>query len=170
MKKTITLTIAILFTMSLMAQTKFTVPDRNAEQQYIRAAALMHYQTVCAISYGKSMNKNVAEIGKYFGELYKTTWNADAGFDDFVKWTIFNLNDFSEKVEIVNQSADKVVLKVTNLNNDFKNQKEIYGVTFTEYVEFYQSSHNLIAEMMKSKILFKILQENNLEITFTKKS
>jgi hypothetical protein len=99
----------------------------------------------------------------------KTTWNAEGGFNDLVKWTIFNLNDFSEKVEILSQTPEKVVVKVTNLNEAFKNQQEIYGVTFKEYVEFYQSSHNQIANLLKSKIHFKILPENIVEVTFTKK-
>lgn len=169
MKKLFTLVIAILFVNGLIAQTNFTVPERNAEQQYKRAVSMMHYQTTCAISHGKAMNKSVAETGKYFGDLYKSTWNAEGGFNDLVKWTIFNLNDFSEKVEILSQSPEKVVVKVTNLNPAFKDQTEIYGVTFKEYVEFFQSSHNQIAEMMNGKILFKILTENNLEVTFTKK-
>lgn len=166
--KIFTLILAVLFAGATSAQTTFSVPERTPEQQYKRAVSIMHYQMVCAINYGKAMNQSVAETGKYFGNLYKTTWNAEGGFNDLVKWTIFNLNDFSGKVEIISQSTDKVVIKVTNLNEAFKNQQEIYGVTFKEYVEFYQSSHNPIAEMMKSKILFKIIPENNLEVTFKK--
>jgi len=149
------LIVAVLFAWATSAQTTFSVPERTPEQQFNRAVSMMHFQTVCAISHGKAMNQSVAETGKYFGELYKKTWDANEGFDYLVKWTIFNLNDFSEKVEILNQSAEKVVIKVTNLNPAFKDQTDIYGVTFKEYVEFFQNAHNPIAEMLKKKNPFQ---------------
>ena len=168
MKKSILFFIAILFAWATTAQETFKVPERNLENQVNHAVSLMHYQTVCAISHGKTLGKSTEEIGNYYGDLYKQTWNKDEGFKGFVNWTIRNLNDVSKSVEILSQSPEKVVLKVIGLTDIFNGQDKFYNVTPAEYIGFFQHSHNRIADFMGCSILFKNT-DDGLEVVMAKK-
>ena len=155
MKKLTLISIVILFAWATSAQEVFKVPERKLEDQVKRTAFLMCYQTVCAISHGKTLGKSMEEIGYYYGNLYKQTWNKEEGFKGFVTWTIRNLNDVSKSVEILSQSPEKVVLKVTGFTDIFNGQDKLYNVTPEDYIGFFQHSHNRIADFMESSISFK---------------
>ena len=115
MRKLIFITIAILFAWATSAQNQFTVPERTAEKQYPRVVWVFNYNLTVAINYAKSMGQTVEDYGRYCGDIYKLTWPKGGEFKAFVEGNIMNLTDFSEKVEIVSQSGNKVVLKVYNL-------------------------------------------------------
>ncbi len=168
MKKITFLIVAILFAWATTAQTKFTVPERTAEQQYTRVAQLFNYNLIVSINYVKSMGKTVEDYGRYCGDIYKLTWLKGGEFNFFVEGNILNLTDLSERVEIVSQSENKVVLKVYNLYRFLKEKGSVYDVTYEEYIRFLQSSHNQIADYMDCTIKFNIV-DDGVEVIMKKK-
>lgn len=159
MKKLDLLIIAILFAWVTSAQTTFTVPERTTEQQYQRVVWVFHYNLTIAINYAKSTGQTVEDLGRYYGDIYKLTWPKDGSFQTFVEGNLLNLTDFSDKVEIVSQSENKVVLKVYNLYKYLHDKGSDYGVTYEEYIQFFQSSHNQIADYMDCTIEFNIVND-----------
>lgn len=164
MKKLIFLSITILFVWASSAQTNFTVPERDADKYYPRASSIMHYTQIVALSYAKSMGQSAEEFGNYCGNLYKLTWDRNAGFNGFVKWTMYNLDVFSDGVEIVSQSEKQVVLRAKNFYPQLKNNGVMYDISYDDYIQFIQASHYRIAEFMGCTIEFEI-SNDALEVT-----
>lgn len=155
--------LAFLFSWTVSAQDQFSVPVRSPEQQKPRIAWMVHYQTNVAISYAKTMGKTVDEFGKFSGDLYKTTWPQDGGFKLFVEGNLLNLGDLSHKIEITEQTVEKVVLMVYGFYPELRRNNEIYGVTYEEYIRFIETSHNQIAKQLGCSISLKIV-DGGLEV------
>lgn len=164
MKKIVFVCIALLFAWGALAQTNFNVPERDTEKYYPRAQWVIHYTQIVALSHAKSIGQSAEEFGNYCGDLYKLTWDKSTGFNGFVQWTIYNFDLLSEGVEIISQSKEKVVIRVKGFHSELKNKELIYDVTYDEYIQFMQSSHNRIAEVMGSTIDIKI-NNDELEVT-----
>lgn len=159
MKTTTLLFVAILMAWATSAQTSFSVPERSPDQQYPRLAYLINYNIIVTINYAKSQGQTVEEFGNYCGNLYKTTWPKEGGFETFVTGNLLNLTDISEKVEIVNQNDKKVTLKVVGFFPNLRDNKTIYNVTYDEFLRFFKASHDPIAEYMGCAVSFQILDE-----------
>ena len=159
MKKVILFTIAILFAWVTSAQTTFTVPERTAEKQYPRVVWVFNYNLTVAINYAKSMGQTAEDYGRYCGDIYKLTWPKGGELKTFVEGNIMNMTDFSDKVEIVSQSENKVVLKVYNLFDYLKEKGSDQNVTYEEFIQFFQSSQNQIADYLGCSIVYNIVND-----------
>lgn len=162
MKTTIFL-FGIIFSWMVSAQDQFSLPVRSPEQQKPRIAWLVHYQTNVSISYAKAMGKTVDEFGKFSGDLYKATWPQDGGFKLFVEGNLLNLGDLSDKIEITEQTAEKVVLMVYGFYPELRRNNEIYGVTYEEYIRFIETSHKQVAKHLSCSLSLKII-DGGLEV------
>ena len=159
MKTTTLLFVAILMAWATTAQTTFTVPERDAEKYYPRASFIIHYSQTVALSYAKSMGQSAEEFGNYCGDLYKLTWNSNAGFNHFVKGTMYNLDVLSDGVEIVSQSEQKVVLRAKNFYSKLQKTGMMYDISYDDYIQFMQASHNRIAELLGCTIKFDTIND-----------
>jgi hypothetical protein len=123
------------------------------------------------ISHAKDLGQTVEEAAKYVGDLFKTTWNQEEGFEGFVKGSLFNFYCFAPygEMKILEQSDDHIIFEVTNLNPWLKNNGPVFNVTYEEYVVFLEIIHERIADYLNSSASVKE-NEYGLVISIRKKA
>ncbi len=168
MKKLLVILCVSLFTASTFAQGKFIVPTPSDLQKYQDVAWQWNNAYILLVSQAKAMGKSAGDAGSFVGDMVKTTWNKEVGFDGFVNnilyiWVNFNAGG---TVEISEQSDIKVIFLVKEFHP--KDALPLYNVTYKEYLQFFESFLSKVAEHMGSTYAQKDTEEG-LIITMTKK-
>ena len=157
MKKLIAYLCFSLTTLMVNSQGVFAVPTPTDTQKYQLMSFKWNISALNQISFAKSIGKTAEDIGKFVGEQNRALWNKDAGFNGFVEGilnTFVALSPYGT-VEIIEQTNNKVVLKVTQLYAELKEKGTIYNITYGEYLKFLETIVSRLSEFMGSISSFK---------------
>jgi len=170
MKKFIAIMCISLFATVTLAQGKFTVPTPTDQQKFQTAAWQWNSAYLHLISYGKSNGKSVEEIASSVGDDWTKTWNKEDGFDGLVSSMLYicvcMVPDGS--VEILEQTDNKIVIKVKGWYPYLKERGTFLNVSYAEFIEFMNIGVNKIAEFMGATFSQKDT-EDGLVMNFGKK-
>ena len=153
MKRLIAILCFFLLSMATFPQRKFIVPNLTDLQKYQNAALQWNGSYLIQISYTKSLGKSVEDIGRFVGDQFAITWNKSGGFDGFVHgmlYTMICLVPYGS-VEIVEQTDNGLVYKVTGLYSDLREGGSIFNVTYEEYIKFLEVAFSKLADYMGAK-------------------
>ena len=170
MKKFFVITSALMLTVAINGQDKFSVPVLTDLQKYQSAAWQWHGAYIGWLAYGKSLGKSVDETGKAVGDILKKSWNKDIGFEGFANAMLFICVTFvpDGQVEITQQSDNAIVLVVRNFNPPVKEALAAYSVTFEEYMKLWDVVIAILAENVCLEYTQK-LTDNGFEISIRQK-
>lgn len=129
-----------LVAMTAFAQEKFSVPTPSDLQKYQLAAIQWNGAYLMQINYAKSLGKPVAEVAGFVGDQLKGTWSRAAGFDGFVQGLLYltvALVPYGG-VEIIDQSENGLVYRVTGFFSELKEGGSILNVDYGEFLQFWE--------------------------------
>lgn len=155
MKKLLLIICTCLIAVSATAQEKFTVPSLTDQQKYNTAAWQWNGAYIIMIKYAKSLGKTVEEAAEAVGSLAASTWNREMTFDDLVKSMlyIYVVMNPAGKVEILEQSADKVIISITDFYKPLDQMLAEYKVTRSELSKFYEIYAGQIAAIIGAALI-----------------
>lgn len=127
----------------------FEVPTMTLEQKHDRAVALGDFNILAGIVIAKQNGMTLEQFAESFGDLAKTTWNPDAGFEGFVNGMLFNneslVRNQDPALVILEQSDRKIVLKGKPGFRDLFSDGPYMGMTYAEFVRCYEIGVGRIA-------------------------
>lgn len=105
-----------------------------------------------SINYAKSLGKTAEDVGSFTGEMFKTRWNKDLGYNGFASGTISNWGSVvpSDAVKILEQDDNHVIFTVNKFIPALKSTGQLYNVTYDDYLTFYRKVFEKFADHMGS--------------------
>ncbi len=170
MKNLFFLFAAIFLTTGICAQDLFSIPEVPVEKKHQNMLGQIDAMATVSINFAKTQGLTAADYGKYVGEQFKNSWNKEAGFEGFVKGVLYNTSCFLSDpgMEIITNTSEKVKIKSHLIGHRVKKYEPFYGITYKEYIEFYEAAMSTIGDHLGSKIEFSY-DEEWLYTTITKK-
>lgn len=172
MKKLLTLISCLILSGVLIAQEKYPVPDINADQKHQRTLFQAWTFAAAGIEFAKSHGISPYEYGKYIGKLFAPSWGPGNDYDSFVKWSVFNFENFrhvSDAAMKVTENPDGSFSLVTDekmWHQYFPDGQSL--VSFDEFLEFSKGINEPIADHMGATTKMD-RKDGSLIFTFTKK-
>jgi len=170
MKRVVYILCISLFVLQGYSQTKYSVPRPTDIQKYQLAAIQLNSSYLIQISYARSHNNTVEEVGRFFGDQLATTWNSTGGFDGLVQGVLYMMVTLVPygSVDIIVQSSDSVVCVVSGLFPELKEGGAVYGVTYQEYLRFWNAALSRLSEKFGAEYIQKDT-DDGLKVTIRNK-
>ena len=173
-KQIIYTALIFIFSVNLIgAQEKVTIPEMTDAQKHKRVYFILNYSLIVGASYAKTQGQTIEDFAKHFGEMSKTTWNPKAGFNGFIRGTVYNWESWrpsSCEAIVIQKQTDsifqfKVPLEIKKMLGD----KSYHNISFLELMSMYEILHKVIAKHLDVSYEQKIIENGNwIEITITK--
>ncbi|GEM_PF-2570245 len=150
----------------------YKIPERTLAQKHNRSIFFANISIIVAISDAKKSGMSAVEYGNHVGNMFKTSWNRAAGFEGWVRGTLFNYEsirgDSDPPMEILSQTLDRIQFKwKINYKNMFQN--DTYGVTFEEFQASFTEIHSVIGDYLGGTYNAVVQADDWLLITLTRK-
>ena len=94
MKNLTIILFVFLLVRPVFGQVDFNVPSMTDAAKHERILSQTNYIVIASVSYAKQQGLSLEDYAEGVGNLAKTTWNKEAGFDGFVKGTLYNWESF----------------------------------------------------------------------------
>jgi hypothetical protein len=132
--------------LSVIAQEKFSVPVMTDQEKINGLASSWNTLNLYLISHGKSMGKSIVEIATYTSDLYISGMDKSVGFDGYAKLLIQGWVGTAPngKVEIREQTGDRIVISVSNFCSQLKEKGTMYNVSYQEYIKYLECRGNRV--------------------------
>ena len=158
----------------IFGQENFIVPSMTDTAKHQRVVFGMNYMLISAANYAKQQGQSLEDYAKSFGDLGKTTWNKVAGFDGFVKGTLYNWESWryssSPNAKIITQSEGFIKFKIPLEFNKLFEDGNIHDISFINLMEYYAILHKTIAEYLGASYEQELIEDGNwIEITIKEK-
>jgi hypothetical protein len=172
MKKIVFSVICIFMAVTLIAQEKYPIPVRTADQKHGRTISQFYWVDAAGIAFAKSKGVTPYEYGIYVGNLAAPTWGPGNDFEGFVKGIIYNLENFrhiSDAPLVVKENEDGSVCIIANdkmIHKYFPDEKSI--ISYEEVKESMTGGFEPIATHMGAIITMET-KDTLLVLTLKKK-
>jgi len=171
--KNLLVSFSLIFVFSMSYAQDFAVPERTTVQKHDRAVYLTYLNIITAIAYAKNTGKTAADYSVYVGDLFKTSWNKENGFNGFVNGVLGNYESYRRDqdppIEILEQSPGKIVLTwKINYKNIFEEGPQ-YNVTYVDLNQWFNIAYNKIADYLGATYEQEVMEGDWLKITITRK-
>lgn len=143
MKKLYLISILLILVCAANAQTTFTVPTPTMDQKYNVTKDLLYNNILSLLAVAKSEGLTAEKLGTEIG--YRIRWGEDAGFEQFVNFTLFSWACFSDSVKILEQSSEKVVISVPHIYPTLEDQRVLYGTSIINLIAYFDAMMGEIA-------------------------
>lgn len=158
----------------IFGQENFIVPSMTDTTKHQRVVFVMNYVMIASANYAKQQGQSIEDYAKSLGDLAKTTWNKEAGFDGFVKGTLYNWESwrvsYSPYIKIITQSEGYIQFKVPLEFNKWFEDGNIHDLSFINLMEIYAIMHKTIAEYLGASYEQELIEDGNwIEITIKEK-
>jgi hypothetical protein len=172
--KTLSTILAILlysgvFVSSAGAQEIFKVPKIRNSENYANMSGQATGLIATSINYAKSLGKSVDDFAYFTGDIFKTSWNKEMGFNGFVNGMIYNSIGFfpGAKITILEQSENMIKYKII-LTPEFIKKFPLFNVTLDEYLMFHKGVVLKIGEYLSANYSHEFTG-NEINVTIVKK-
>jgi hypothetical protein len=137
----------------MTAQEKFVVPTPADLEKYQSSAWQWNGAYIILINYAKSLGRSAEDAGSSVGDIVKSSWSTDIGYEGFVKSMLYIWLIYSPQgtVEIREQTNDKIIFIIKNFFAPIKESLSYYKVTNEEYLKFLNNYVVKIADHMGTK-------------------
>lgn len=170
MKKLFVILYLSLPLFSTNAQEKFSVPVMTDQEKINALASSWNTLNLYMISLGKSLGKSIDEVANYTSDLFISGMDKSIGFDGYAKALIggWIATAPADKVEIIEQTGEKIVIRVTNFCPQLKDKGPLYNVSYKEYIRYLECRGNKVFGVYGGTYSIKDTKEG-LIITMQKK-
>jgi hypothetical protein len=172
MKKIFFFVFSILLAGTLLAQEKYQVPFRTADQKHGRTLSQFYWADAAGIAFAKSRGVSPYDFGKFCGNLAAPTWGSGNDFEGLVRGIIYNLENFrhiSDTPLIVKENEDgsvSIIASDNMIHKYFPEGKSV--VSYDEVKEAMKGNMEPIATHMGATITMET-QDTLLVIKLMKK-
>jgi hypothetical protein len=172
MKKIVLSVICILMAVTLIAQEKYPIPVRTADQKHGRTLSQFYWVNAAGIAFAKSQGVTPYEYGKFCGNLAAPTWGPGNDFEGFVRGIIYNLENFRHVTDtplIIKENEDgsvSIVASDKQMHRFYPEGKSI--ISYEEVKESMTGSFEPIAAHMGAIITMET-KDTLLVFTLKKK-
>ena len=158
----------------IFGQEDFIVPSMTDTAKHQRVVYIMNYVMIAGADYAKQQGQSLEDYAKSLGDLAKTTWNKEGGFDAFVKGTLYNWeswrNSSNPSIKIIKQSEGFIQFTIPLEFNKWFEDGNIHDISFMNLMEMYAIMHKTIADYLGVSYEQKLIEDGNwIEITIKKK-
>jgi len=145
MKKIYLLSIVLSIVFASHAQTTFTIPTPTMDQKLDMAKMLYNNTVLSLITVAKSEGITAEEFGKKCGAVFVPIWDANGGFEPFVKFLLNSWACSADGVQIIEQSSDKLGDMVLSMYQPLEEQGVLFGSSVEYYIAFFNAMLSEIA-------------------------
>jgi hypothetical protein len=152
MKKMVLFVVCFILAGALLAQEKYPIPVRTADQKHGRTLSQNYWSNAAGIAFAKSRGVTPYEYGIYVGNLAAPTWGPGNDFEGLVRGTINNLENFrhiSDPPLIVKENEDGSVTIIASdkmIHKYFPEGKSI--VSYDEALQTMNGTMKPVADHM----------------------
>ena len=172
MKKIFFFVICILIAGSLIAQEKYPIPVRTADQKHGRTLSQFYWVNAAGIAFAKSQGVSPYEYGKFCGNLAAPSWGPGNDFDGLVKGFIYNMESFRHVTDaplIVKENEDgsvSIVISDKQMHRFYPEGKSV--VSYEEAKESMKGTFEPVAthmgaiitmETQDTLLVFKVMRK-----------
>lgn len=156
MKKIFFSVVCVLLAGTLLAQEKYPIPVRTADQKHGRTLSQFYWANAAGIAFAKSLGVTPYDYGKFTGNLAAPTWGPGNDFEGLVRGVISNLENFrnvSDTPLIVKENEDGSVSIIASdkmIHKYFPVGKSV--ISYDEFKESMKGSMEPIATHMGATI------------------
>lgn len=146
MKKLVVFFYYSLFFLSAFAQEKYSVPVMTDQEKINSLASSWNTLNLYIISHAKSLGKSIEDVATFTSDLYISGLDKSVGFDGYANGLIRGWVGTAPtgKVEITEQTDNKVVLRVTNFYSQLKEKGTLNNVSYQEYIKYLEFRGNRV--------------------------
>jgi hypothetical protein len=150
MKKIIVLTVLLTFSLSVFSQEIIKVPEITIGEKHSQMVFMFWANLAPGVKFAKEHNVSPYDYGAYYGKLFASNRNIEAGFKGYARtvlhnWELF-VRESDKEIEIESESDSLLVLKVpSNILLDLFGDEGFVGVTAQEMLEMFNGSHAQIS-------------------------
>lgn len=150
MKKFILLITFIFITFCVLGQEIFKIPEPTMEEKHSRMVLLFWANITPGIKFAKTKNISPYEYGTYYGKLFASNRNSDAGFIGYAQsilnnWAHF-IRESDTEILIETESDSLLIFKVpSNVLLDFFGNEDYIGISAEEMLQMMNGSHEQIS-------------------------
>jgi len=151
MKKLILFLIICYLGLSINGQEIFKIPEPTLEAKHTRMVLMFWANIAPGIKFAKEQNVSPFEYGVYYGKLFGSNRNTDAGFIGYAQsiinsWAHFIRNS-DEKMVIETESDSLLIYKVpSNILTDFFGKEGFVGISADDMIQMMNGSHSKISD------------------------
>ncbi len=170
MKKLAVIVFCSMFLLPGISQDKFQVPVMTDKEKVNALAGSWNTLNLYLISQGKSLGKSIEEIALYTSDLYMSDMDKSIGFNGYAKTLIQGWVGTAPtgKVDITEQTGDKIVIRVTNFCKQLKEKGTRYNVSYQDYLKYLEYRGNRVFSVFGGTYSIKDTKDG-LIITMQKK-
>jgi hypothetical protein len=174
MKRILALLIIGLTVSLAYSQEKFKVPNLTDAHKHHRLASQMCFVMIVGADYAKKQGDSMEAYAKHLGNLAKTSWKTEGGFDTFAKGTLYNWESLrhstTPSMVIIKQSDDFIQFRTpSNLIKNWFKDGDLYEMSFEDVLNVLKIAHEIIADHLGVTYEQKIVDDNWIEVTIAKK-
>ena len=145
MRKLFLISILVSFVCATHAQTEFSVPTPTMEEKYNGTKFILNNCILTLITVAKSEGMTAEELGKKCGDVFIPAWDENTGFEEFVNFALFAWTRFSDDVQIIEQSNEKVVITFSHVYQNLEEQGVLFGSSVEDYTTFFNVMNKVVA-------------------------
>ena len=145
MKKLFLLSVVLSFVCATHAQTEFSVPTPTMEEKYNGTRYYLNNCILSLITVAKSEGMTAEELGKKSGEVFVPVWDENTGFEGYVNFILFAWTRYSDDVQIIEQSNEKVVISFSHMYPSLEEQGVFVGSSVEDYIAFFNEMQHVVA-------------------------
>ncbi len=145
MRKLFLISILVSFVCATHAQTEFSVPTPTMEEKYNGTKFILNNCILTLITVAKSEGMTAEELGKKCGDVFIPAWDENTGFEGFVNFALFAWTSFSNDVQIIEQSNEKVVITFSHMYQNLEEQGVLFGSSVEDYTTFFNATNKVVA-------------------------
>ncbi|MEN8123330.1 MAG: nuclear transport factor 2 family protein [Bacteroidota bacterium] len=131
------------------------------------AKNLCYNNIIAGIAFAKSQGLSVEDYAKWQGELWKTVWDKEVGFNGLVDFAISSWTALSGQIEILNQSENNLVIKVSDIYPELKTSEGLLNVTYDELMTWTEEMMIPISEYLGCSFSL-LIKDDGVEIIINK--
>ncbi len=145
MKKLCLVSIVLFLVCAANAQTEYSVPAPTMEEKLNMTKLVMNNTILALITVAKSEGMTAEELGKKCGDVFIPAWDENTGFEGFVNFALFAWTSFSNDVQIIEQSNEKVVITFSHMYQNLEEQGVLFGSSVEDYTTFFNAMNKVVA-------------------------
>ena len=151
---------------------EYSIPELTSAQKHSRMLYINHNFIISTIATAKNAGVSIEDNASFVSDYVKTTWDKEAGFEGFVKGTIYNWENFRREsdppMEIEQQTDNQITVKYKNNFMELFEKGDIFNVSYDEFMDWMIIMHRRIGEYLGGNFEMRKTKDGWLYLVITR--
>ena len=151
---------------------KYVIPRQSFQRRHSTMLYQITGSFTGALNLAKERGISAEDYGRQLGELYKHSWNKEAGAQGYIRGMLYNSVCFSkdpDAIEILDQSDTSIEYKWKANWEGFFEDGKLFGTTLEDYYAFFNGVMQPISSYLGATYEQKRLEDGWLWVAISKK-